>query len=96
MHLVYYLLLPRMKFVGGDKTFKIPLEKLFQHQALIHTDVSNLGWGAHHEDQTINGRWSDSEKTLDINWLELLAIKLAIKLVRTPGNKTSHKIIFAT
>ena len=32
MHLVYYLLLPRMKFVGGNKIFKIPLEKWFQHQ----------------------------------------------------------------
>ena len=35
--------------------------------------------GAHDENQTINGRWSDSEKTLLINFLELLAIKLAIK-----------------
>ena len=46
---------------------------------IIRTDASNLGWGAHHEDQTINGRWSNSEKTLHINCLELLAIKLAIK-----------------
>ena len=44
-----------------------------------HTDGSNLLWGAHYEDQTINGRWSDSEKTLHINCLELLAIKLVIK-----------------
>ena len=46
---------------------------------IIHTDASNLGWGAHDEDQTINGRWSDSEMTLHMNYLELLAIKLAIK-----------------
>ena len=46
-----------------------------------HTDGSNLLWGAHYEDQTINGRWSDSEKTLHINCLELLATKLAIKSV---------------
>ena len=44
-----------------------------------HTDGSNLLWGAHYEDQIINGRWSDSEKTLHINCLELLAIKLVIK-----------------
>ena len=35
--------------------------------------------GAHDENQTINGRWSDYEKTLHIDCLELLAIKLAIK-----------------
>ena len=35
--------------------------------------------GAHDENQTINGRWSDSEKTLHIDCLELLAIKLTIK-----------------
>ena len=46
---------------------------------IIHTDTSNLGWGAHDEDQTISGRWSDSEKTLHINCLEFVAIKLAIK-----------------
>ena len=46
---------------------------------IIHTDASNLGWGAHDEDQTINGRWSDSEKIFDINCLKLLAIKLTIK-----------------
>ena len=46
---------------------------------IIHTDARNLGWGAHNEDQTINGTWSDSEKTLHINYLELLVIKLAIK-----------------
>ena len=38
-----------------------------------------VGSRADDEDQTVNGRWSDSEKTLHINWLELLAIKLAIK-----------------
>ena len=50
---------------------------------IIHTDANNLGWGAHDEDQTINGRWSDFGKTVH-------------KLLRTPGNKTSHKIVFAT
>ena len=34
---------------------------------IIYTDASNLGWGAHDEDQTIKVRWSDSDKTLHIN-----------------------------
>ena len=46
-----------------------------------HTDASNLGWVAYDEDKNTTFRWSDSEKTY--------------KLLRTPGNKTSHKIIFA-
>ena len=46
---------------------------------IIHTDAGNLGQGAHYEEQTINGRWSDSEKALRINFLKLLAIKLAMK-----------------
>ena len=46
---------------------------------IIHNDTSNLGWGTHDEDQTINGRWSDSEKTSHINCLDLPAIKLTIK-----------------
>ena len=50
---------------------------------IIHTDASNLGLGTHDVDQSFNGRWYDSGKTLHINCLELLAI-------------TSHKIIFAT
>ena len=33
---------------------------------IIYSDASNLGWGAHDKDQTINGRRSDSEKTLNI------------------------------
>ena len=46
---------------------------------VIHTDASNLEWGAHDEEQIINGRQSDSEKTLHINCLELLAIMLVKK-----------------
>ena len=41
---------------------------------VIHTGASNLGWEAHDQDQNINGRCSDSEKTLHMNCLELLAI----------------------
>ena len=51
---------------------------------IIHTDIDNLGWGAHDVDQTIYGRWSDSEKTLHIKCLELQAIELAIKSFLPP------------
>ena len=49
---------------------------------IIHTDASNLGWGAHDEDQTINGRWSDSEKTMHINCLQLLPRKFLVSHLR--------------
>ena len=45
---------------------------------IIFTDASNEGWGASANDQTINGRWNESEKLLHINELELLAIKHAV------------------
>ena len=48
-------------------------------ECIILTDASKLGWGAHDENQTVNGGWSDPEKTLNMSCLELLAIKLAIK-----------------
>ena len=44
----------------------------------IFTDASNEAWGASTNDQTINGRWNESEKLLHVNELELLAIKHAV------------------
>ena len=43
----------------------------------IFTDASNEGWGASTNDQTINGRWNESEKFLHIYELESLAIRHA-------------------
>ena len=60
---------------------------------IIHIDLSNLGWGAHDEDPNIKGRWCDSEKTLHINYLELLAIKLAIKSFLSRKDLMRHLII---
>ena len=60
---------------------------------IIHIDLSNLGWGAHDEDPNIKGRWCDSEKTLHINYLELLAIKLAIKSFLSRKDLVRHLII---
>ena len=60
---------------------------------IIHIDLSNLGWGAHDEDPNIKGRWCDSEKNLHINYLELLAIKLAIKSFLSRKDLVRHLII---
>ena len=44
----------------------------------IHTDASNLGWGACDDIEVSNGRWSEEEQEMHINCLELLAIKFAL------------------
>ena len=41
----------------------------------IFTDASNEGWDASTNDQTVNGRWNESEKCLYKNELELLAFR---------------------
>ena len=45
----------------------------------ITTDASLDGWGAIKNEEYINGRWNDIEKTYHINYLELLAIFYGIK-----------------
>ena len=55
-----------------------PLHPL-QHALQIFTDASNVGWGAHLEDATAKGVWSEPESRLHINFLELKAIFLALK-----------------
>ena len=49
------------------------------HNTLIFTDASNQGWGAHLENLTVSGNWTDQEKLLHINVLELKAVFLALK-----------------
>ena len=41
------------------------------------SDTSNEGWGTHLDQNSINGLWSDQEKRLHINILELKAVSLA-------------------
>ena len=55
----------------------------------IFTDASNEGWGVSTNDQTINGRWNESEKFLHINEVELLAIRNAVSsfLLLFPNTK---------
>ena len=50
-----------------------------EHNLLLFTDASVKGWGAHLENQTVSGLWSDTEKNLHINVLELKAVFLAIR-----------------
>ena len=50
-----------------------------EHNTLIFTDASNQGWGAHLENMTVSGKWTDQEKLLHINVLDLKAVFLALK-----------------
>ena len=53
---------------------------LLQHSLQIFTDASNEGWGAHLGDSTTRGVWSKPESRLHINFLELKAVLLALRL----------------
>ena len=48
------------------------------HSIQLFTDASNEGWGAHLDHNSIKGLWSDREKRLHINVLELKAVSLAL------------------
>ena len=50
-----------------------------EHNTLIFTDASNQGWGAHLQNMTVSGYWTDQEKLLHIYVLELKAVFLALK-----------------
>ena len=45
----------------------------------LFTDASNEGWGAHLDQNSTKGLWSDREKRLHINVLELKAVSLALR-----------------
>ena len=49
------------------------------HRKVISTDASNLGWGALFEGKPVFGLWSDQEKCLHINCLEMIAVENALK-----------------
>ena len=49
------------------------------HSIQLFTDASNEGWGAHLEQTSTKGLWSDREKRLHINVLELKAVSLGLK-----------------
>ena len=47
------------------------------HSIQLFTDASNEGWGAHLDQNSAKGLWTDREKRLHINVLELKAVSLA-------------------
>ena len=49
------------------------------HSIQLFTDASNEGWGAHLDPSSTKGLWSDREKRLHINVLELKAVSLALR-----------------
>ena len=49
------------------------------HSIQLFTDASNEGWGAHLDQNSTKGLWSEREKRLHINVLELKAISLALR-----------------
>ena len=49
------------------------------HSIQLFTDTSNEGWGAHLDKSSTKGLWSDQEKRLHINVLELKAVSLALR-----------------
>ena len=49
------------------------------HRIQLFTDPSNEGWGAHLDQNSTKGLWSDWEKRLHINILELKAVSLALR-----------------
>ena len=57
------------------------------HDILIFTDASNAGWGAHLNHDSVGGIWSQVEKQLHINVLELKAVILALRHFSPQCNK---------
>ena len=49
------------------------------HSIQLFTDASNEGWGAHLEQTSTKGLWSDRGKRLHIHVLELKAVFLALE-----------------
>lgn len=46
----------------------------------IFTDASTTGWGAACGDDTTSGPWDEHERSLHINYLEILAAFLGLKV----------------
>ena len=55
---------------------------LKDHSIQLFTDASNEGWGAHLEQNSAKGLWSDREKRLHINVLEPKAVSLALQRLK--------------
>ena len=53
-----------------------------EHKKLIFTDSSNVGWGAHLDQDSTGRPWPPSEKHLHINLLEMKAVLLALQFLK--------------
>ena len=60
----------------------------------LFTDTSNEGWGAHLEQSSTKGLWSDRERRLHINVLELKAVSLGLQ--RFKDQCQNQTLLFAT
>ena len=56
----------------------VPLGLVTSHK-VVTTDASRSGWGATHEGRTARGLWTQAMLEYHINYLELMAIYLALK-----------------
>ena len=53
-----------------------------EHKKLIFTDASNAGWGADLNQDSTEGLWSQEEKVVQINLLELKVVFLALQFFK--------------
>ena len=67
--------------------------RLGEPEMEIYTDASNLGWGAHVHSLTASGKWTEPQKSLHINELELLAAQLALDCFRDLLTGTHVRIV---
>ena len=61
------------------KTHSREMAQTSDHSIQLFTDTSNEGWGAHLNQSSTQGLWSDGEKRLHINVVELKAVSLALR-----------------
>ncbi|KAK6181897.1 hypothetical protein SNE40_009675 [Patella caerulea] len=58
---------------------------------VIYTDSSSQGWGLSYENVKIGERWTEDEKSYQINYLELLPVFYALKAVCSQLKKSTCK-----
>ncbi len=69
----------------------VPLEQV-SRQAVVYTDAFAKGWGATFNGLAVSGVWMGPQLHWHINWLELLAVYLALNRLkrRLWGDQGSH------
>ena len=86
---------PHLKWWTNRENTNVGVKiKIDKPQHTIYADASKMGWGAHMGSTTMSGTWSESEKTLHINALELLAIRNA--LLQTQTQITNKTVLIRT